>query len=94
MAPNGVPLTDTRSYTLLVLVPVKGPGEHEPIFDPKIYGGQLIYGLVDESSSVVDIDENGHALSTDGGSLFQKGRDSLFGKDTAEIAYPLRLPKK
>ncbi len=89
MAPNGMPLTDTKSYTPLVLAPVKGPGEHEPVFDPKVYGGKLVYGLVDGSSSVVDIDEDGKAISLGRKSFFQRGRDSLFGTDTPVVKYPL-----
>ena len=89
MAPDGMPLTDTKSYTPLVLAPVKGPGEHEPVFDPKVYGGKLVYGLVDGSSSVVDIDEDGKAISLGRKSFFQRGRDSLFGTDTPVVKYPL-----
>ncbi|MDA7656676.1 hypothetical protein N8621_03470 [Akkermansiaceae bacterium] len=37
------------------------------------------------------LDKNGHALCPRGGKLFQTGLNSLFGKDTPVLKYPLGL---
>ncbi|MDB4792807.1 hypothetical protein OAG91_01125 [bacterium] len=89
MAPDGKPLTDTRAYTPLVLAPVKTKGESEPIFDRGPYSDKFVMGLVDGSARAADIDENGKAISNGRESFFQTGRDSLFGKDTPVVKYPL-----
>ena len=90
MAKNRAPLTDTKSYTPLILAGIVSKGG-EPVFDTKVFGGKFVYGLVDGSSSAGDLDENGHAISTGRGSFFQTGPDSLFGKDTPILKYPLGL---
>jgi hypothetical protein len=90
MAPNGAPLTDTRSFTPLILAGIVAQGS-EPVFDKKVFGGKFVMGLVDGSSTAGDLDENGHAVSEARESFFQAGPDSLFGKDTPVLKYPLRL---
>ncbi len=90
MAPDGKPLTDTRSFTPLLLAPIKTSGP-EPIFDPGPYGGKFVMGLADGSSSARDIDENGHAVTEGRDNFFQAGRDSLFGSDIPVVKYPLGL---
>lgn len=93
MAPNEKPLTDTRGNTPLVLAPVKEKGTSEPIFDGGPYGDKFVMSLVDGSARSGKIDENGHALSLDDCSLFQSGADSIFGKDSPVVKYPL-FPKR
>ncbi|MDF1712813.1 MAG: hypothetical protein P1U90_11290 [Akkermansiaceae bacterium] len=90
MAPNGAPLTDTRSFTPLILAGIVAQGS-EPVFDKKVFGGKFVMGLVDGSSTAGDLDENGHAVSEARESFFQTGPDSLFGKDTPVLKYPLGL---
>ncbi|MDB2673870.1 hypothetical protein N9Y81_02850 [Akkermansiaceae bacterium] len=92
MAKGGDPLTDTRAYTPLVLAPVKARGESEPIFDGGPYSDKFVMGLVDGSARTGEISKDGKALLKDGTSLFQTGPDSLFGKDTPVVKYPL-FPK-
>ena len=92
MAPDGKPLTDTRAYTPLVLAPVKARGESEPIFDGGPYSDKFVMGLVDGSAIAGDIDKNGKAVSKGRKFFFQTGPDSLFGKDTPVVKYPL-FPK-
>ncbi len=91
MALDGKPLTDIRTNTPLILTPVIRNEETEPTFDPQPYYGTYVCGLFDGSSIVGEIDENGHAISTGRGSFFQTGPDSLFGKDTPILKYPLGL---
>ena len=90
MAPNGRPLTDTSSFTPLILATIKSPGP-EPIFDGGPYGNMFIKGLADGSSETGDLDENGHAISKGRDSFIQSGPGSLFGKDTPVLKYPLGL---
>ncbi len=90
MAPNGAPLTDTRSFTPLILAGIVAQGS-EPVFDKKVFGGKFVFGRVDGSSAAGDLDENGHAVSEARESFFQTGPDSLFGKDTPVLKYPLGL---
>ncbi len=89
MTPEGKPLTDTKAETPLVLAPVKEQGDSEPVFDQNPYHSTFVMGLADGSSIAGDLDKNGHALSPDGGSLFQTGANSRFGKDTPVVKYPL-----
>jgi len=89
MTTAGKPLTDTRSYTPLVLAAVKHPGII-PIFDTKVYRDRFVCGLADGSSMVGRLDENGSALSKGRIHFFQTGKDSLFGTDFPIIKYPLQ----
>ncbi|MDB2673872.1 hypothetical protein N9Y81_02860 [Akkermansiaceae bacterium] len=91
MAKNRAPLTDTKSYTPLILAGIVSKGA-EPVFAPEIFGGKFVFGRVDGSSEAGDLDENGHATSKGRKSFFQTGPDSLFGKDTPVVKYPL-FPK-
>ena len=87
MAEDEAPLTDTKSYTPLVIAPIKSGGD-DPKFDGGPYGDKYVYGLVDGSSSAGDIAEDGTAKSSGRESFFQTGRDSLFGNDTPVVKLP------
>ena len=87
MAEDEAPLTDTKSYTPLVIAPIKSGGDN-PRFDGGPYGDKYVQGLVDGSSSAGDIAEDGSAKSKGRESFFQSGRDSLFGNDTPVVKLP------
>jgi prepilin-type N-terminal cleavage/methylation domain-containing protein len=87
MAEDGAPLTDTSSFTPLVMAPIKAGGEN-PTFDPGPYGDKFVYGLVDGSSVAGDIGEDNRAKSKGRESFFQTGRDSLFGSDKPVVKLP------
>jgi prepilin-type N-terminal cleavage/methylation domain-containing protein len=87
MAEDEAPLTDTKSYTPLVIAPIKSGGD-DPKFDGGPYGDKYVYGLVDGSSSAGDIAEDGTAKSAGRESFFQAGRDSLFGNDKPVVKLP------
>jgi hypothetical protein len=91
MAPDEKPLTYSKNDTPIILVAIAEEGQKEPIFNHRIYGNKFVVGLVDGSSTAGDLDENGHAVSEARESFFQTGPDSLFGKDTPVLKYPLRL---
>ncbi len=94
MAKGGKPLTDVSSFTPLILASIGKKGEGEPVFNADIYNGSFIKANADGSATIGKIDEKGHLISPGRKSFFQTGRDSLFGKDIPEIAYPLRPAKK
>lgn len=94
MARGGKPLTDTRAFTPIILATIGRKGEGEPVFNADIYGGKFVMARVDGSAGTGDLNEKGHLRSPGRESFFQTGRDSLFGEDIPEIAYPLRPAKK
>ena len=88
MAENEEPLTDVSSMTPLVLAPLKSAGEN-PVFDGSPYADKYVYGAVDGSGKVGDVDkDSGYAKSKGRESLFQTGPDSLFGDDIPVIKAP------
>ncbi|MDB4369989.1 hypothetical protein N9Z23_01735 [Akkermansiaceae bacterium] len=94
MAKGGKPLTDTRAFTPIILATIGRKGEGEPVFNADIYGGKFVMARVDGSAGTGDLNEKGHLRSSGRDSFFQTGRDSLFGVDIPELAYPLRPAKK
>jgi hypothetical protein len=88
MVKDQKPLTDISSMPPLVMAPIKAKGEI-PVFDPGPYADKYIYGAVDGSGKVGDIDQNGRAKSKGRTNLFQTGPDSLFGDQVPVVKYPL-----
>jgi prepilin-type N-terminal cleavage/methylation domain-containing protein len=89
MADNDQPLTETSSYTPLILAPIKaGSGSDEPTFSKGAYGEKYVMGLADGSAKAESIAESGIAMSEGRSSLFQTGPDSLFGDDTPVVKLP------
>ncbi|MDB2673874.1 hypothetical protein N9Y81_02870 [Akkermansiaceae bacterium] len=91
---DGSALRDVKSDTPLVLATVGEKREGEPVFNADIYDGKVVVADVDGSATMLKINEKGHIISPGRKSLFQTGRDSLFGQDSPKVAYPLRPVKK
>jgi len=89
MAQGDLPLTEVHSMTPLVIAPILSGGDN-PTFDPLLFGDKFVYGAVDGSGKVGEIDENGRAKSKGRDSLFQPGEDSLFGKQIPDVKIPTR----
>lgn len=87
MAEDDYALGGDKSVMPLVIAPLKRVGEN-PTFDPSPYGGKYVYGAVDGSSKQGEISDDGIAQSRGRKSLFELGRDSLFGSDTPVIKAP------
>jgi len=87
MAEDEESLGGDVSITPLVIAPLKKTGEM-PLFDPSPYGGKFVYGAVDGSSKQGTISDKGIAESDGRESLFDAGRDSLFGIDTPIVKAP------
>ena len=87
MAEDERPLTDTKSFTPLIMAPIKQGGE-SPTFDSGPYDGKYVMGLADGSSKAGEINEDGTAKSEGRETFFQTGRDSLFGSDKTDVKLP------
>lgn len=88
MTENEEALSDTKTYTPLVIAPLKKNGEN-PIFDGNPYADYYVYAAVDGSGKQGKISKEGEAVSKGRkGGLFQTGADSLFGDDIPVIKAP------
>jgi prepilin-type N-terminal cleavage/methylation domain-containing protein len=87
MAEDDYALGGDKSIMPLVIAPLKRVGEN-PTFDPSPYGDKYVYGAVDGTSKQGEIGEKGEAKSKGRKSLFELGRDSLFGSDTPVVKAP------
>lgn len=87
MTADEEPLSDVSSITPLVIAPLKQAGDN-PVFDGGPYADKYVYGAVDGSGKSGDVSEKGVAKSKGRESLFQAGRDSLFGNDVPVIKAP------
>lgn len=87
MTEDELPLGGDLSVTPLVIAPIKSTGEN-PKFDASPYDGKYVYGAVDGAGRMGDIDDKGVATSKGRSSLFEQGRDSLFGSDVPIIKAP------
>lgn len=90
MTLNGEPLSDVSSITPLVMAAIKHPGI-VPIFNTEIYADKYVYGAVDGSGKVGDLNEHGNAMSKGRVHLLETGEDSLFGDEFPVLTFP-RLP--
>ena len=87
MTEDDYALAGDKSIMPLVIAPLRRTGEN-PQFDPSPYGGKYVYGAVDGSSKQGDISDEGVPKSKGRDSLFEEGRNSLFGIDKPVIKAP------
>jgi prepilin-type N-terminal cleavage/methylation domain-containing protein len=87
MAKDELSLAGELSVTPLVITPLKKNGK-TPTFDPAPYDGKYVYGTVDGAAHLGDISPKGVATSQGRTSLFEQGRDSLFGEDVPVLKAP------
>lgn len=90
MTEDELPLGGDISITPIVIAPLKQSGEN-PTFDDSPYDGKFVYGAIDGSSKTGEISDKGIAKSKGRESLFEQGRDSLFGSDVPVIKAPTGL---
>jgi len=88
MAENEESLFDVKSFTPIVIAPLRKGGE-SPTFDDAPYAGKYVYGKVDGSAAAGEVGKNGEATSKGRESLFETGPDSFFGSDNPVIKSPL-----
>lgn len=89
MAQGGKSLSDYKSITPLVITPIVSGGSN-PTFDPTLFGEYYVYGAVDGAGKQGKISPTGLALSKGRSSLFQTGKDSLFGHQIPDVKIPTR----
>lgn len=89
MTEGGGSLAGQHSLTPLVITPATQGGQ-TPLFDPEPFDGKYVYGAVDGSSKLGEIGEGGIAKSKGRSSLFETGRNSLFGLEIPVVKMPLR----
>jgi hypothetical protein len=89
MAQGGKSLSDTKSITPLVISPIVSGGSN-PTFDPTLFADYYVYAAADGSGKQGKIFPSGQALSKGRSSLFQTGKDSLFGSQIPDVKIPTR----